>query len=116
MTAVALAPHQIPAAVRGRGRPKAAAPDLVRRGSAEMASGSRRRGGGGQREKPCSSGRDGSEDSKATLTRKHSATTDAGIGERPICTFDFASRFVQVHISSFSTLRIDDHHVSYIGS
>jgi hypothetical protein len=43
MTAVALAPHQIPAAVRGRGRPKAAAPDLVRRGSAEMASGSRRR-------------------------------------------------------------------------
>jgi hypothetical protein len=36
-----------------------------------------RRRRGGQREKPCSSGRGGSEESKATLTRKHSATTHA---------------------------------------
>jgi hypothetical protein len=31
-------------------------------------------------------------------TQRYDARTDAGIGERAICTFDFASRFVQVHI------------------
>jgi hypothetical protein len=41
-------------------------------------------------------------------TQRYDARTDAGIGEWAICTFDFASLFVQVHISSFSTPRIDD--------